>query len=143
VKKPAPECSSLGEARDVVVGPDQVLEVGLDFEVGVGGARLSQAQRQKLGLARALVKRPDMLVVNDATAALRAKVAALALKAFNREIQRELGIANTFTTMAEASIKAAEGVFQHPGVALLCVTGGPVHAGAERPLVQRAACRML
>jgi len=54
-----------------------------------------------------------------------AKVAALALKAFNREIQRELGIANAFTTMVEASIKAAEGVFQHPGVALLCVTGGP------------------
>jgi aldehyde dehydrogenase len=54
-----------------------------------------------------------------------ARVAALALKAFNREIQRELGIANTFTTMVEASIKAAEGVFQHPGVALLCVTGGP------------------
>ncbi len=54
-----------------------------------------------------------------------AKVAALALQAFNREIKRELGIANTFTTMAEASIKAAEAVFQHPGVALLCVTGGP------------------
>jgi len=54
-----------------------------------------------------------------------AKVAALALKAFNREIQRELGISNAITTMAEASIKAAEEVFHHPGVALLCVTGGP------------------
>ena len=57
------------DARDL---RGAVLEVGLDFEVGVGGARLSQAQRQKLGLARALVKRPDMLVINEATAALDA-----------------------------------------------------------------------
>jgi ABC-type transport system involved in cytochrome bd biosynthesis fused ATPase/permease subunit len=47
-----------------------VLEVGLDFEVGVGGARLSQVQRQKLGLARTLVKRPDVLVINETIAAL-------------------------------------------------------------------------
>ncbi|MEO8657234.1 MAG: aldehyde dehydrogenase family protein [Bryobacteraceae bacterium] len=54
-----------------------------------------------------------------------AKVAAHALRAFNREIQRELGIPNMLTTMLNASIKAAEEVFHHPGIALLCVTGGP------------------
>jgi aldehyde dehydrogenase len=54
-----------------------------------------------------------------------AKVAALALKAFNRQIERECGIRNAITTMATASIRAAEEVFHHPGVALLCVTGGP------------------
>ena len=45
-----------------------VLEVGLEFSVGVGGARLSQGQRQKLAIARALLKRPDLLILNDATA---------------------------------------------------------------------------
>jgi ABC-type multidrug transport system fused ATPase/permease subunit len=45
-----------------------VLEVGLEFSVGVGGARLSQGQRQKLAIARALLKRPDILILNDATA---------------------------------------------------------------------------
>ena len=38
--------------------------------MGVGGKRLSAAQRQKIGLARALLKRPDILIVNDALAVL-------------------------------------------------------------------------
>jgi len=51
--------------------------------------------------------------------------ATMALRAFNREIDRELGIPNMITIMANPSIKAAEEVFHHPGIALLCVTGGP------------------
>ena len=54
-----------------------------------------------------------------------AKVTALGLQMFNREIERELGVANVLTTMAEPTIQAAEEIFAHPGVALLCVTGGP------------------
>jgi putative ABC transport system ATP-binding protein len=42
-----------------------VMAVGLDSPAGIGGGRLSVAQRQKLGLARALVKRPDLLVLYD------------------------------------------------------------------------------
>ncbi len=53
------------------------------------------------------------------------KVAAYALQLFNREIERTTGIANVITTVAEPSIRSAEEVFHHPGVALLCVTGGP------------------
>lgn len=41
-----------------------VFGVGLDFNVGVGGKRFSASQRQKLELARAMLKRPDILVVN-------------------------------------------------------------------------------
>jgi aldehyde dehydrogenase len=54
-----------------------------------------------------------------------AKVTALGLRMFNREIERELGVANVLTTVAEPSIRAAEEIFAHPDVALLCVTGGP------------------
>lgn len=47
-----------------------VLEAGLEFEVGVGGARLSTGQRQKLGIARALLKRAELIVLNETTSAL-------------------------------------------------------------------------
>lgn len=53
------------------------------------------------------------------------KVAAYALQLFNREFQKLTGVANAITTVSEASIEAAEQVFHHPEVALLCVTGGP------------------
>jgi putative ABC transport system ATP-binding protein len=43
-----------------------VMEVGLAYPVGTAGARLSVAQRQKLALARATLKRPDLLVLNEA-----------------------------------------------------------------------------
>ena len=49
-----------------------VLEVGLEFQVGIAGKRLNSAQRQKVDLARALVKRPDILILNDATTLLDA-----------------------------------------------------------------------
>ncbi len=54
-----------------------------------------------------------------------AKIAARALRAMNAEIARHTGVANTLTTIAQPSIKSAEEVFKHPGIALLCVTGGP------------------
>jgi len=55
-----------------------------------------------------------------------AKVAQYALQLFNREIERELGVANVLTTIVEPSIEAAEQIFNHLKIALLCVTGGPV-----------------
>jgi putative ABC transport system ATP-binding protein len=49
---------------------DGVLRVGLDFNVGTGGKRLSQGQRQKVIFARALLRNPDVLIVNRALTAL-------------------------------------------------------------------------
>ena len=46
------------------------VEVGLDFQVGIGGSRLATALRQKLAIARAVLKRPDVLIMSEATAAL-------------------------------------------------------------------------
>ena len=45
---------------------DRMIEVGLDSPAGIGGSRLSLAQRQKLALARAILKRPDLLIVDEA-----------------------------------------------------------------------------
>ncbi|OMH39745.1 ABC transporter ATP-binding protein [Motiliproteus sp. MSK22-1] len=44
-----------------------IIEVGLDYDVGTSGMRLSSVQRQKLAIARALVKKPEVLILNEAT----------------------------------------------------------------------------
>jgi putative ABC transport system ATP-binding protein len=46
------------------------LRLGLLFDVGMNGAFLTASQRARLVLARALVKRPDILVMNDALIAV-------------------------------------------------------------------------
>ena len=47
-----------------------VLLIGLDFQVGTGGSRLSAPDRQKVAIGRALLKRPSLLVLDQATAVL-------------------------------------------------------------------------
>jgi len=42
----------------------ELIDVGLDYDLGAGGRRFSQLQRQKLNLARALMRRSDMYVFN-------------------------------------------------------------------------------
>ncbi|WP_421708002.1 ATP-binding cassette domain-containing protein [Algihabitans sp.] len=49
---------------------DAVVLVGLDYNVGVAGKLLSASQRQKVAIARALLKRPDLLILNEATAVM-------------------------------------------------------------------------
>ena len=85
--------TDLLDKLDLRVG---VMAVGLDSPVGIGGGRLSVAQRQKLGLARALVKRPDMLVLYDPLGPLdqreQLEVRDALLEAFGGP-DRRLGIA--------------------------------------------------
>jgi aldehyde dehydrogenase len=52
------------------------------------------------------------------------------LQIFNREIKRALGVENVLTTTREASIEAAGQIFNHPQIALICVTGGTAVAQA-------------
>jgi putative ABC transport system ATP-binding protein len=47
-----------------------VMQAGLDYYVGMGGSRLSPPQRQKVVVARALLKRPQILILDDALSGL-------------------------------------------------------------------------
>ena len=63
-----------------------VMEVGLGFHVESGGGRLSGAQRQKLGIARAIMKRPDVLILNEATGSLDGAAQSALLTAMRSEM---------------------------------------------------------
>jgi putative ABC transport system ATP-binding protein len=67
---------------------DEVLDVGLDFNVGVGGKRLTGAQRQKLDMARALLKRADYLIFNRPLLALDQRAQDQVLRNVLEEVRR-------------------------------------------------------
>lgn len=50
---------------------DDIYRLGLDHQVGPGGRQLFQSQRNAVDLARCLIRRPDILVVDSALASHR------------------------------------------------------------------------
>jgi len=56
-------------ATEIGMEPE-LLRLGLEYEVGNGGSRLSYSQRQRLAIARAIMKNPDVVVFNEPTSGL-------------------------------------------------------------------------
>ncbi|HBF98491.1 MAG TPA: hypothetical protein DDW95_08080 [Alphaproteobacteria bacterium] len=60
----------IAEVLDELNLRGEIFRVGLDFETGLGGKLLAAGQRQKLALARALLRQSDILIVNEALSAI-------------------------------------------------------------------------
>jgi acyl-CoA reductase-like NAD-dependent aldehyde dehydrogenase len=69
-----------------------------------------------------------------------AKCAALAVREYNKAIEREVGIANLVTIVEQPTLDSFKAICSHEAVRLLCVTGGPAVVKAAMQTGKRAIC---
>nr|XP_020514036.1 antigen peptide transporter 2-like [Labrus bergylta] len=63
------EAARKANAHDFI----KLLEKGYDAEVGEGGGQLSKSQKQQIAIARALVRQPQVLILDEITSSLDAQ----------------------------------------------------------------------
>ena len=69
-----------------------------------------------------------------------AKCAAVAVREYNRAIERETGIQNLITIIETPTLDSFKAICSHEAVRLLCVTGGPMVVKAAMQTGKRAIC---
>lgn len=69
-----------------------------------------------------------------------ARSAAMAVRAYNEAIERELGLANVITAVRQPSLESFDLLCRNPAVALMAVTGGPAVVAAAMKSGKRAIC---
>lgn len=88
------------------------LNLGYDTVVGERGARLSGGQIQRIGIARALYNRPQVLILDEATSALDVDTEAAVMEAINL-LQK--GITVIIVAHRLATIQGCDQVFEIQG----------------------------
>lgn len=92
----------LAQAHDFIsTFPD-----GYDTYIEQGGSNVSGGQKQRLCIARALLKKPKILILDDSTSAVDTKTDALIRKAFAEEIPdtTKIIIAQRISSVEEADV---------------------------------------
>jgi len=83
-----------------------------------------------------MVSAGNTIVVNPHPSG--AGIACEGVRRFNKAIYEAIGINNLVTIIGTPTIESADEIFQHRGVKLLCVTGGPAVARAALASNKRA-----
>jgi ABC-type multidrug transport system fused ATPase/permease subunit len=100
---------------------------GLNTHVGERGIRLSEGQRQRIGIARALIRDPRVLILDEPTSALDARSEQLVQSALERSKQ---GRTTFIIAHRLATIEAADRI-------LVLDSGRIVEAGSHTELLGR------
>jgi len=88
------------------------------------------------GNAVSMIASGNTVVVNPHPSGKR--VAAEGVRRFNAAIHRDIGVDNLVSLVAEPTLDTASALFNHRGVKLICVTGGPAVARAALESRKRA-----
>ncbi|HQC35786.1 MAG TPA: ABC transporter ATP-binding protein [Bacillota bacterium] len=103
-------------------------EEGLDYHVEQGGGNFSGGQRQRLTIARALVKKPKILILDDSTSAVDMTTDAKLRKTFREDLD---GITTIIIAQRIASIEDSDRI-------IVMEQGRVENVGTHEELLQKS-----
>jgi ATP-binding cassette subfamily B protein len=119
-----------------ILGLVETLPDGLDTLVGDRGYRLSGGEKQRIALARLLLKAPDIVVLDEATAHLDSESEAAVQEALRRALtgRTSLVIAHRLSTVREADVILVidQGRIVEQGTHATLLAGGGLYAELYR-----------
>jgi ATP-binding cassette subfamily B protein len=128
----AAELRSAAEAANISDFIDSLPE-GMSTRVGERGYRLSGGEKQRVAIARVILKNPSILILDEATSHLDARSEALVQEALERimEQRTSLVIAHRLSTVlaADKIVVIDQGQVQEMGTHEQLLSGGGLYSG--------------